>query len=232
MKKLCTTLAAALLAVTLAACGGSGLTTFDATAYTQGLLDKTYLGVFDQDYLDMVDIDEEEAMESYQTSLEVEYAYLSKNLSFEEDYLTDETRQAALDVIADMYQNARYEVKPATKTDKGFAIEVVVQPYDLIAVINEDYMADYAEGFRTKYASYTEEVINAMSDSEYRAFMIEHENDWANGVLALFRDNASAGGHLDSQSIIVQMTKTDKGYYAISENDFANLDALILAYTR
>lgn len=232
MKKMLTALTAGLLAAALTACGGSGLTSFDATAYVQGLMDETYLGVFDKDYMEMVDIDEEEAMATYQNSLEVEYTYIAENFSFEDDYLTDETYQAALDMIAELYQNARYEVKPATKIEKGFAIEVSVQPYDLIAVINEEYMEDYATAFREKYATYTSDIVNAMSDAEYEEFMTEYENDWANGVLDLFRDHADQGGHLAAQSIIVQMIPDDDGYYTITDNDFANLDALILAYSR
>lgn len=232
MKKMITALTATLLALTLAACGGGGLTTFDATAYIQGLMDETYLGIFDPEYMESVDIDEEEAAETYRNSLEVEYGYLADNFSFDTDYLTEETYEAALDMIAGLYQNARYEVKPATKTENGFAVEVVIQPYDLIAVIADDHMETYSEGFRAKYDDVTQADIDAMGDTEAEAFWTEYENDWANGVLDLFKDNASAGSHLDGESIIVQMVADEDGYYSIADNDFANLDALILAYSK
>ena len=232
MKKHFAALTAGLLTLTLAACGGGGLTTFDATAYIQGLMDETYLGKFSEEYMESVDIDLEEAEATYRTSLEVEFQYLADAFELDQDYLSEEVYEDALDMIADLYQNARYEVKPATKTEKGFAVEVVVQPYDLVAVIYEEYMEDYGKDFNEKYSDYTTEMIQAMSDADYEAFLTKYENDWASGIIQLFRDHAAEGGYLDAESIIVQFAPDDDGLYSISDNDFANLDSLILAYQR
>ncbi len=231
MKKLITTLTAGLLALTLTACGG-GLTTFDATAYIQGLMDETYLGKFSEEYMKSVNIDLEEAEKTYRNSLEVEFQYLANAFELDQEYLSEEVYEDALDLLADIYQNARYEVKPATKTEKGFAVEVVVQPYDIVAVIYEEYMEDYGKTFNEKYTDYTAEKIQAMSDTQYEDFLTEYENDWASGILQLFRDHAAEGGYLDAESIIIQLAPDTDGLYTISDNDFSNLDALILAYQR
>lgn len=231
MKKLSVALTAGLLALSLTGCGG-GITTFDATAYIQGLLDETYLGKFSKDYMTMVGIDEEEAEATYRTSLEVEFQYLADAFEFDQSYLEEEVYEDALDLIGELYQNARYEVKPATKTESGFAVEVVIQPYDLVAVIYEDYMNEFSTSFHAKYDEYTPERLDTMSDAEYEAFFAEYENEWAKGVIQLFRDHSSEGGYLKAQSIIVQFTPDTDGLYSIGDNDFSNLDALILAYQR
>ena len=48
-------LAAAVLCMGLVGCSG-GLTANDATVYVQGLLDKTYLGKYNKDYMELVDV--------------------------------------------------------------------------------------------------------------------------------------------------------------------------------
>ena len=50
-------LLAALLCLGLTACDG-GLTATEATVYVQGLLDRTYLGQYNEDYMKLVDTDE------------------------------------------------------------------------------------------------------------------------------------------------------------------------------
>ena len=54
-------LLACTLALGLAACGD--ITPEDAETYIQGLLDASYLGQYDQDYLDLAGITEEESRE-------------------------------------------------------------------------------------------------------------------------------------------------------------------------
>lgn len=229
MKKYKLLCAALALTLSLTACSG-GLTTVDATAYVQGLLDETYLGKFDKDYLEMVDLDEEDAQESYEAALEVEYDYFAANFQFDEDYISEDTRDAALDLIAELYQHARYEVKPALKTDTGFTVEVVVQPVNLIPTIVEEYMEDFTEEFNETYAEVTSESLSALTKREREAFLTEYENAWANGILKLFEDHKSELTHLPKTAVIVKVEADAEGYYAIPDNDFANIDALILAY--
>jgi len=52
-------LLAGVMALGLAAC--SSVTPEDAETYIQGLLDASYLGQYNQEYLDLADITEEEA---------------------------------------------------------------------------------------------------------------------------------------------------------------------------
>ena len=64
------TLSLALL-IPLAACGGA-LSPDDATTYIQGILDENYKGIYDAEFLEMIDSTETEAQEIYQNSIEVE----------------------------------------------------------------------------------------------------------------------------------------------------------------
>ena len=231
LKKFLAAACGLLLACSLTACGGGGLTAEDAALYVKGLLDETYLGVFDKDYLALVDLTEEEAEETYRQGLEVSYQYLSKNFQFDDAYVTDETRQEAVDLMAEIYSHARYQVGEAVKTGDGFPLEVTVQPIDLIPLVVEKYMGEYSDTFSQKYADTTREEVDALPADEAEAFWIQYENDWAMGVVKLFRTHLGELDHLEPVSLIVRVEPDEEGYYTLSDTDFANLDYLILAYT-
>lgn len=232
MKKFLAAALGLLLACSLAACGGGGgLTAEDAALYVKGLLDETYLGVFDEDYLALVDLTEEEAGETYRQGLEVSYQYLSKNFQFDDAYVTDETRQAAVDLMAEIYSRARYQVGEPVKTGDGFTLEVTVQPIDLIPRVVEKYMEEYSDAFSQTYAGTTREEVDALPADEAEAFWTKYENDWAMGVVELFRTHLGELDHLEPVSLIVRVEPDEDGYYTLSDTDFANLDYLILAYT-
>ena len=62
MRKIWKRVTAAALSLTfvlsLSACGGGGLSADDATTYVQGILDENYKGVYDPDFLELIDITE------------------------------------------------------------------------------------------------------------------------------------------------------------------------------
>lgn len=221
-----------LLACSLTACGGGKtLSAQDAALYVQGLLDETYLGVYDPDYLALVDLTEEEAEETYRKGLEVSYQYLSKNFQFDDTYITDETRQAAVDLLAELYSHARYRVGQAVKSGNGFTLEVTIQPIDLIPLVVEKYMEDYSTTFSQRYANTTKEAVDALPEEEAETFWTGYENDWAMGVVGLFRTHLGELDYLEPVSLIVRVEPDEEGYYTLPDADFANLDYLILAYT-
>lgn len=231
LKKLFAALTALVLTLSLTACGGGGLTTQDASDYLQGLLDATYLGQFSETYLESVDLTEAEARESYEKGLDVAYRYLAKNFQFSEEYVSEDTRQAATDLLAEIYTHARYRVDTATKTDKGFTLELSIQPIDLIPLVVEKYMEDYSNAFAAKYADTTQADVAAMPAGEAEAFWTAYENDWAMGIVELLNTHMNELDHQQPVSLLVQLTADEDGYYTIPDTDFANLDYLILAYT-
>ena len=72
IKQMGALLLAAALCAGLAGCGGGGLTASDATVYVQGLMDRTYLGQYNQDYMDLVGVTEEEMEQNYEDGIQVE----------------------------------------------------------------------------------------------------------------------------------------------------------------
>lgn len=231
MKKVFSFLCALSLLLGLTACGSRGLTALDAADYVKGLLDETYLGLFHEGYLESVGITEEEARANYENGLEVEYEYFTYYFDMNTEYLTEETHAAVVDLLADIYQHSKYQVKTTTKHDDGFVVEVVVEPIDIIPLVVENYMEGYSAAFAASYADIDQAAVAAMSETEQDAFWTVYENDWANGVVELFRAHMEELGHLEAETIMAQFKPDDEGLYCLSDNDFSNIDALILAYS-
>ena len=120
MRKIWKRVTAAALSLTfvlsLSACGG-GLSADDATTYVQGILDENYKGVYDPDFLELIDITENEAEETYLSSLETEADFFAS--AFLIDDLTDELKAEVVDMYKQVYAKAKYTVDTATEVDDG-----------------------------------------------------------------------------------------------------------------
>lgn len=62
-----------------------------------------------------------------------------------------------------------------------------------------------------------------MSDEEYEAA-------WAEGIIEMVRARLDNIDYLEPETISVQITADDEGYYSISDNDFQRIDALMIQY--
>lgn len=220
--------AALALSLSLAACQGETMTSFDATAYVKGVLDETYKGTWDNAFLDLVDLTDGEAQDAYEASLEEEYRRFAYQFDLNDSLLTDETRQSALDLLSEVSAMAQYTVQAAVALDDTrYAVEVSVRPMDLFLQVRSDALP----GFQTEFAArYAETDLGSMTEEERAAFETEYENAWAGGIVELCRDRLGLVNYLDVESILVLVAPDDDGLYTMGDNDFSNLSALILPY--
>ncbi len=209
-----------VMALTLTACGG-GVTAKDATALVQGNLDEIYLGKFDPEYLELVDITEADARETYEEGLEVEaevFAYY-----FDISNMTDEIKAEIIDLYKEIYAWSKYTVGEASKLDEStYAVKVVVSPLDIFVLVDEAF-DEAMEPFYTKYANVD---ISAMSDDEYNAY----DKEWADAVIALCREKLPEMGYLEDRSLVIQVTLDEDDYWVMSGDDFNSLDEIIIEY--
>lgn len=71
------------------------------------------MGKFDPDYLELVDITENEAEETYLDGLSVEAEYFTNYFGIE--YVTDELEADIIDLYKDIYAQSKYTVNPQPK---------------------------------------------------------------------------------------------------------------------
>lgn len=224
MKKLTKRLSALALAIglglSLTACGG-GLSKFDAVAYMDGLLKETYLGEFDKNYMELVGIDETEAQETYETSLEAETEFFL--YFYDIEYPTDEMRQEIKDMYAEIYKHAKFEVVSAAEQDDGsFSVKINVEPINIVQLVEEDW-EEIMDPF---YEKYPVDVQNSMTEEEYQVM----DEEWARMIVDLYLEKLPETSNLESQSTTVQLEKDTDGYYIITEEDFNRLDGMIIDY--
>ena len=65
-----------------------------------------------------------------------------------------------------------------------------------------------------------------MDDDQY----YEYEIAWFQLVLDTLRELIPSLGYLEEQSLVVQVTLGDDNYWSLNEDDFNNLDWLIIDY--
>lgn len=209
------------LTLTLGACKKSGLSTFDAKAYVEGLLKETYLGEFDEGYMTLVGITEEEAQATYENSLDVE----SNNFYYFYDieYPAEEFHEKMMDLYKRIYAHAKFEVVSAAAQDDGsFSVKLSIEPINIVQLAE----ARFEDTMQPFYDKYPADVQQAMSDAEYEAM----DQEYAQMILDLYESVMPEIGNEEAQSLVVQIEMDAEGYYSLNDPDFGRIDELIINY--
>ena len=217
-------LLAGVMALGLAACGG--ITSDDAEAYIQGLLDASYLGQYNQEYLDLADITEEESRtEDYEWNTAAEAEILREYLAIQS---TDAAVQQSVDLVKEIYSHSRYSVTGASKLEDGsYAVTVSIQPMDILiryqnqTDVNEIWMTVLAE-----HGVMDQAALDAMSDEEYMAL----EDIYAAAVLDGIQALVPEMGYGPEQSVVLQL-QLEGDTYTLVDTDWQHLDGMIIDYT-
>lgn len=217
-------LLAGVMALGLAACGG--ITSDDAEAYIQGLLDASCLGQYNQEYLDLADITEEESRtEDYEWNTAAEAEILREYLAIQS---TDAAVQQSVDLVKEIYSHSRYSVTGASKLEDGsYAVTVSIQPMDILiryqnqTDVNEIWMTVLAE-----HGVMDQATLDAMSDEEYMAL----EDIYAAAVLDGIQALVPEMGYGPEQSVVLQL-QLEGDTYTLVDTDWQHLDGMIIDYT-
>ncbi len=221
VKKLAAGLAAAILMVTLAGCSTIistvlNPTGFDASDYVKSILDSTYLEEYD-DYMKITEATLEQSVEEYESKLDSEAAYFEQY--FDIRLVSEETHQQIKDLYKDVYKNAKYEVVKSTKSDDSYLVEVKFQPMDFIQKMNGD-MQEYIDQFNARFDA------GEFDDLDEQAY----EDEYAAGVLKLASKHKGNIGYEEEKTLVIKVQKDSDGVYFVSDDDYMNMDNLILTY--
>ena len=217
-------LLAGVMALGLAAC--SSVTPEDAETYIQGLLDASYLGQYDPEYLELADITEEEAREEdYEWNTAAEAEILREYLAIQS---TDASIQKSVDLIKEIYAHSKYSVTGASKLEDGsYAVTVSIQPMDILiryqnqTDVNEIWMTVLAE-----HGVMDQAALDAMSDEEYMAL----EDIYAAAVLDGIQALVPEMGYGPEQSVVLQL-QLEGDTYTLVGTDWQHLDSMMIDYS-
>ena len=136
------TMLAALMALSLTACGE----TFDPVAYMQGTLDSVYHNEQSQEFLD--NLDDENTIESLKKDREDSINEMAESLATLSGVAnpSDETLANVKKMLSDVYAATKYEVGEATEDeDGGYTVAITVYPLLSFASVATDENGIYTD---------------------------------------------------------------------------------------
>lgn len=215
------------LVLCLTGCGlFGGVTEETAVDYVKAQMDVIYKGEY-QGYLDLVaDSTQEECQEAYDSKMTSEAEYLMGLLAIE--YPTEELTARFADLYRQIFAKADYTVQEASRMEDGsYSVKVVVKPIDIIDQLNEAW-DDFSEDFEARYADVD---VESMTDDEYADWYVNtYDADYGQSLADLLESLIPSLGYMEETSILVQVQPDEDGYYYLSEDDFSNLDWLVVYY--
>ena len=214
---------AAVLALILAACGG--VSSEDVTAYIQGELDASYLGQYNEDYLELLDLTEEEAEEAYQAWVASEADWLLYYIDVQ--YYDDQVLAEAEELVRAIYAKSSYTVGDTNKLKDGnFVTEVLIRPVEVMYLLDETAIQDIYAEVCGEAGLTTYDQISALSEEEYNALEVEY----AYRVLAELESLLPQISYGKEQSIMVQMELGEDNNYTMLESDWMDMNEVIIDY--
>lgn len=208
---------AAALMLTLVSCGDNMQK--DSQTYIQGMLDKMYMGQYDQEYMDLIELTEEEAKADYEDWLGQEAEMFCAY--FDIYYPSDEFLVRVTEMYREIYSQAKYTVKPSTKLASGsYAVEVDVEPIHLFTLITQDDVtAIWEEASGGAAPEDMEDDAYAAADLIYADLMLE-----------LVQAQIPNLTYDPVKSVVFQIKEDTDGYYTMVEDDLLTFDEYIIAY--
>lgn len=220
LKKIATILSALLMLLGLAACSGNQ--PFGAADLLQTNLDIIYRGSHTAETLSQCGITAEEADAMYQNSLKTEISYFCKYFDIDEALLSEETQNRMYDMYTKIYGKVQYTVGEATQTADGYIVELSIRPL----LIMQDFLAEDADTIMNNWQQRMDAGnFDLMTDTE-------REEAWADGIISAVAARAeSSNAGYDAQTLsAIHITQDADGYFAISDEDMATIDRLLIAY--
>lgn len=193
-----------------------GCTSFDASAYTQAVLDVSYKNETEK-YIELTGASEEEAEVVFQENLD------STMEEFKTMELSEELEKNYRSLFEDIIKQVKYTVGEAVKTEEGnYTVDVTVEPITLFE--------DTYEEFQTKAEAYAADITNAVMSGEEMPSDEEMQAD----VYRLYYEILNAGvmsgmKYGEPEVVTIHINKTDDGTYEIAGEDIRALDEKLIS---
>jgi hypothetical protein len=186
---------------------------FDASGYVQGIMDATYKAEFDK-YVELTQDTKENSQTAYDTVMDTKAQAFA---TYTAVTLTDESKAKFIEYSKQIYKNAKYEVLEATKTDKGFTVDVIISPITILQSITtqgEAFVTEFnAKNLNGDFAELTEE---------------EFQGEYAKGIMEIFENNISKIQYGEAVTITVLVTLQEDKVYTLETDEFTKIDGVIL----
>lgn len=194
--------------------------------YVQGYLDLTYKGQFHEDYLQELELTEEEAQERHDQGIQVEVEFFQDAIGMF-DYPTQEITQKLTEMYKEIYSHSEYTVVSSNKLDSGnYVVEVTVCPIDVMTKVTPDDFQAIFEQVLAEQGVTSQAQLDAMSEEDYE----KTDQLYAQRVLELLEEKMGNIGNEEEASFTVQITD-DGDLWTPSQDDFDAIDTAMIDYS-
>lgn len=230
MKKVLLILLSLALMLSLTGCGGLwdllGDESDRIAAYIQGYLDLTYKGQFNEDYMEELDLTEEDMQERYESGLRVEAQFFENAIGYIE-YPTEESTSRLMDIYAQIYSYSDYTVESCTKLESGnYAVEVSFRPIDTLTKLNPEQFNQVFVEVLGEFGVYDDEDLANMSEEDY----IAADGVYAQRIMDLLEQAIPGTGNGEERSVVVQI-KDAGDYWEPVQEDIDTIDYYLIDYS-
>lgn len=215
-KKLTIILMACVMTVSLAGCS-----LFDSKAkvysrYIISLLDINYKNV-SKDYMTLTGVSQKDAEAVYVANMDYQAHNLMNYYGIKE--VDDGTILSEFYYLAQsIFSNAKYEVTDV-KHDKDsdtYTLELTVYPLDTLET-TYDQVVSYIESFNAR-----------VDEGDYNnTTEVDYETEFAEGIIEILKSTVDNPGYMDPVVLDIPIQPSDD-YYYISDEDFLNIDKVML----
>ena len=224
MKKIASVAAAIVAVVSLTGCGkgfAGDMTPELAVQLVQGNLDEMYMGKFDQEYLELVDMTQEEAQAAYTAGLETEADIFAYYFSIQEP--DDELKAQIVDLFKEIYSRARYTVGQAKEIGENtYDVQVTVEPIDLIQQMS-GLVSDALAPLIEKYGDINDPSMSQRDRQEY-------QKQWGETIIDLAKETLPQMDYMDQKLVTIQVVKNQDGVWSLSQEGFDDFDDSVVYY--
>ncbi len=198
-----------ILAVVMIFTSGCGMKPEEATAYTQAILDASYLGKFDE-YIEQTKSTEEDAKQMYERNINLSM----ESMGFDED-ISEEIVESYRQVLIDLVKQAKYKVSGAKEMEdvkNGYEVTVFVEPF----VGFESLEDDLSEALFAKI----DKMDKIPSDEKINKMTYEIMCD-------LMAESVANPIYGDAVEVKVHVVPDEDNIYHIPEKDMVALDEVM-----
>ena len=230
MKKALLILLSLTLMLSLTGCGGLwdllGDESDRIAAYIQGYLDLTYKGQFNEDYMEELDLTEEDMQERYESGLRAEAQFFENAIGYIE-YPTEESTSRLMDIYAQIYSYSDYTVESCTKLESGnYAVEVSFRPIDTLTKLSPEQFDQVFVEVLGEFGVYDDEDLANMSEEDY----IAADGVYAQRIMDLLEQAIPGTGHGEERSVVVQIKDAGNIWEPV-QSDVDIIDYYLIDYS-
>jgi hypothetical protein len=205
------------------------------TTLVQGNIDAIYKGIYDSEYLDIVNDTETQAEQDYLDGMEIEAEYfafywgiLDSDLDEKYEDLDADFRAELVEMYKEIYRHARYTVNDAVaQKDGSYTVQVYIEPMDIMEQAYELYDSGEYEPLNAFWDKYADVSLADMSDEDYWAYT----HEYGRILVKMVTDLIPEMGYLEQKSQAIQVQEGSDGVLRINEDDWSIFDDYILSYS-